>query len=104
MNKSIKITQIQELDANELLKQFQDLHAELLAIKENISNSKKADILLTRKQTAEILQISLVTLWNWTKGNTLTAHRIGNQVRYKKSEVLNALQEIKPKNANNANG
>lgn len=94
-NEPIKITQIQGLDAKELLTQFQNLHAEILAIKQNANT--KTDELLTRQQTADILQISLVTLWNWTKKNIVPAHRIGNKVRYKKSEILNALQEIHPK-------
>ena len=53
--------------------------------------------LLTRKETAEYLGISLVTLHTWSKNGTLKAYRIGNKVRYKESEVLASLSEINAK-------
>lgn len=52
--------------------------------------------LLTRKQTAEMLSVTLVTLNNWKKSGVLIPYRIGNQVRYKESEVLSALQAMNP--------
>ncbi len=51
--------------------------------------------LLSRKETATLLSISLVTLHNWTIQGRLTAYRIGTRVRYKADEVDNALIEIK---------
>lgn len=53
------------------------------------------DEILSREQTAELLKISLVTLWKWTNNDIIPAYRIGKKVRYKKSEVLASL---KPKN------
>lgn len=52
------------------------------------------DELLTRESTAKLLSISLVTLWNWTRNDIIPAYRIGNKVRYKKSEVLTALKQM----------
>lgn len=52
------------------------------------------DALLTRQETANMLSISLVTLWDWSKKNIIPAYRIGNKVRYKKSEILLALQQM----------
>jgi hypothetical protein len=49
---------------------------------------------ITRKQVAEILSISLVSVDDWTKRNILTAYRISNKKRYKKHEVENALTKI----------
>ncbi|XKX05240.1 helix-turn-helix domain-containing protein [Tenacibaculum maritimum] len=92
----MKITQIQGIEAAELLTQFQKLHAELILIKGS-SETPKKDKLLTRKQTAEILQISLVTLWSWTKNGTIKAYRIGNKIRYKESEIIEALQTVNAK-------
>lgn len=51
------------------------------------------DPLLTRAETAKLLTISLVTLWDWTKKDILSAYRIGNKIRYKKSEVLKSLRQ-----------
>lgn len=52
------------------------------------------DQLLTRDETAKMLSISLVTLHNWTKNDIIPAFRIGNKVRFKKSEVLTALKQM----------
>ena len=43
--------------------------------------------LLTRKETASILGISLPTLHEWTLAGKLPAYRIGTRVRYKRAEV-----------------
>lgn len=52
------------------------------------------DRLLSREETANLLSISLVTLWDWTKKDIVPAYRIGNKVRYKKNEVLQALKKM----------
>ena len=51
-------------------------------------------ILLTREETSKMLSVSLVTLWDWTRKDIIPAYRIGNKVRYKKHEVLQALQKM----------
>ncbi|TCN61081.1 DNA-binding protein [Flavobacterium circumlabens] len=50
--------------------------------------------LLTREETAKMLSVSLVTLWDWTRKDLIPAYKIGNKVRYKKSEVSEALQKM----------
>ena len=50
---------------------------------------------LTRRETAKILGISLVTLHEWTKNGTIPAKRIGTRIRYSKADVYNSLKEIK---------
>lgn len=50
--------------------------------------------LLTRKQTADFLCISLPTLHDWTKTGIIQAHRIGNRVLYKFDEINNSLRQI----------
>ncbi|NCP61421.1 MAG: helix-turn-helix domain-containing protein [Flavobacteriales bacterium] len=79
----------------------EDLKAELLSgVNEALKNfstqiqGKNNDILLTREETAEMLSVSLVTLWKWTKDDVIPAFRIGNRVRFKKSEVLEAMQKM----------
>jgi excisionase family DNA binding protein len=51
------------------------------------------DPLLTREETAKMLSVSLVTLWDWTRKDIIPAYRIGNKIRYKKSEVLKSLNQ-----------
>lgn len=51
--------------------------------------------LLTRKDTAILLGISLPTLNDWTKRGLIPSFRISSRVRYKKTEVLNSLTKVK---------
>lgn len=60
----------------------------------NAMQTTNNDKLLTREETAKMLSISLVTLWEWTRKDIIPAYRIGSKVRYKKSEVLNALEQM----------
>jgi excisionase family DNA binding protein len=50
--------------------------------------------LITRKETAQILGISLPTLNVWTKTGIIPAQRIGTRVRYQRINVYAALQDI----------
>lgn len=52
---------------------------------------------LTRNEVAEMLSISLVTLYNWRKSNILTAYRMGNLIRYKRQDIENCLTKIPSK-------
>ena len=68
----------------------------LLALKNNAGSlqlNEQTDQLLTREETAKLLSVSLVTLWDWTKKDIIPAYRIGNKVRYKKSEVFKSLNQ-----------
>jgi excisionase family DNA binding protein len=51
------------------------------------------EIYLTRQETAKLLSVSLVTIWDWTKKDVIPAFRIGSKIRYKKSDVLNSLSK-----------
>ena len=63
----------------------------------NGETSGKSDIpeLLTRKQTAKYLGISLVSLYHWTKEGKLQSYKISGRIRYKRNEILKAIQEVK---------
>jgi len=50
---------------------------------------------LTRKEVAEKLRISLVTVDKYTKEGTLQSYRIGGQIRYKANEVEKAFEAVK---------
>lgn len=50
---------------------------------------------ITRKEAAQFLSVSLVTLNQWTKEGIIQGYRIGTRVRYKKNEVLNSLTKVK---------
>jgi len=43
--------------------------------------------LISRAETAKILNISLVKLWEITKNNLIPAYKIGRKVLYKRNEI-----------------
>jgi hypothetical protein len=47
---------------------------------------------LTRKQTAEMLEVDLSTLWRWNKQNYLIPVEIGGVRRYRMSDVKKILE------------
>jgi excisionase family DNA binding protein len=48
----------------------------------------QADKLLTRKQAASMLNVSLPTISAWEKSDELKATRIGSRVYFKQSDLL----------------
>jgi excisionase family DNA binding protein len=54
-----------------------------------------AEELLTRKEVAQLLGITLPTLREWTKRGDVPGYYIGSRIRYKRSEVINSLAQIK---------
>jgi excisionase family DNA binding protein len=64
-------------------------------LKEFTPSSPKEQEILTRKETSALLGISLVTLNEYTKSGKIPGYRLGSRIRYKKHEVLNALNGIK---------
>ena len=53
---------------------------------------------ITRKQTADLLRVSLPTINDWTKTGKIKGYRIGSRVRYKRNEIENSLSQIKTRN------
>ena len=49
---------------------------------------------VTRKEAAKILKVSLVTIHDWNKKRILKPYRLGNLIRYKRSELDKALIDI----------
>jgi len=60
----------------------------------NKKTSENTD-LLTRKEAASILKISLPTIDEWTKQGVIKAYRIGKSKRYKKDEILMSEKLVK---------
>ncbi len=85
--KQINITQI---DPDEFLSRFDFRLKEIL---EKIS-SQKSEELLTRKEAAKYLKISLTTLYYWTKKGKIPAYSVSNRLYYKRSEIDASLIKI----------
>lgn len=59
------------------------------------SQSPKTVELLTRKEAAQLLGISLPTLLDYTKSGKITGYRLGTRIRYKRVELEQSLTQIK---------
>ncbi len=68
---------------------------QLEAFKKDLHNLTAQDDLLTREQTAKLLQIHETTLWHWTNKGRVTAYSIAGKRYYKRSEILESLTELK---------
>lgn len=69
-----------------------DLDAAVKSIISFIQSQQEPEQLLSRKEASVLLGVSLVTLNKWSKEGKIRARRIGTRVRYKKSELLKAIQ------------
>jgi excisionase family DNA binding protein len=86
-----KIVQIEYTSSSEfipnILKGFKEI------LEEHSKSNQNGEILLTREEAANLLSISLVTLWKYTKEGVIPAYRIGTKLRYKKSDIIKALKK-----------
>lgn len=54
--------------------------------------TKKSKQLLTRKEAATFLSVSLTTLKAWTDQKLIKAYKLGGRVYYKEKEIMEALE------------
>lgn len=66
--------------------QIQELSSHL-----NGNPSKEGKEFLTRKETAELFHVSLVTIHDWQNNGTLKLYKMGNRSYFKYSELLETL-------------
>jgi excisionase family DNA binding protein len=89
------ITQVHGITPQQLKESIiSDVRVELNNITQNFQPKKQPEY-LTRKEVAKILKVSLVTLSDWNKKGVLKPYRLGNLIRYKQSEIEEALISIK---------
>jgi excisionase family DNA binding protein len=93
-----KLTQVFGISPTELKDYIlKDVRTELKAITQHFQPVKPAEY-ITRKEAAKILKVSLVTLSDWNKKGVLKPYRLGNLIRYKRTELDEALIRINAKN------
>lgn len=82
------------ISTDSLIKKISDQVTEnVLQLLETNKPASEQDEFLTPKETAEMLRISLVTLWRWEKQGKVKCYGIGGRRLYKKSEVVESLIE-----------
>lgn len=82
---------LQNVDVAEIFARFDKLENALKACYVKSEPQQKQPDLLTRKDVAKLLGVSLVTVNDWTNKGILTAYKCGNRVYYKEPEVMQAL-------------
>ena len=70
------------------------LKSELAEIKSNLQ-PKEPTKYLGRKEVAEMLDVNISTVHNWTVKGVLTALQIGGRVYYRKVDIEAAMIELK---------
>jgi excisionase family DNA binding protein len=78
----------------ELIKE--GFRSELQILKKELLTKEANDELLTREQAAELLHINFSTLWHWQRKGAIKAYGIsGSRRYYKRSEIMEAMKELK---------
>ena len=60
-----------------------------------LGNPKEEEILMTQQEVADFYKVSKATVIKWQKEGKIKAYSISNERRYKKSELISALTEMK---------
>jgi hypothetical protein len=71
----------------------EDIREQLEEFTKDISLPNK-DVLMTRSQVCEFLQINSSTLCHWTNKGKVIAYGIANRRYYKKAELLECLKPL----------
>jgi excisionase family DNA binding protein len=83
-----------ELNYPEELKQdISKLRSELAEIKLNLQ-PKEPDKYIGRKELAEMLNVNISTVHNWTARGILTALQIGGRIYYRRSDIEDAMIKL----------
>ncbi|CAM1365521.1 conserved protein of unknown function [Tenacibaculum soleae] len=88
-----KTIQITEVTIDELAEKVSDIL--LLKIENYIKEltKPKNNKLLTRKEVAVMLRVSLVTIGVWSKVGILNPIRMGNRIFFKEQDILDTLEQ-----------
>jgi DNA invertase Pin-like site-specific DNA recombinase len=86
---------IQNLTSEQYSENFEVLKNQIQELRKDLLNQKAQDELLTRDETCNLLKINSSTLWAWTNKGKVKAYGIANRRYYKRSELNEALIELK---------
>ncbi len=75
----------------DLLGQFRQIVKDVLNEKQTADLQEK---LLSPKQTADLLGVSLVTIWSWERAGKITKHSMAGRNYYKYSELMAGLDTL----------
>ena len=93
-------TQVHNVPAEFFQNEFLAIRAQLDNLSKQVAPKQPQDEYLTRNEVASLLKVTVTTIWNWSQPTgaaqirILQPYRIGNQVRYLKSEVLASAKAV----------
>ena len=93
-----QITQVHNISSEDLKNEIvtnlvTELRKELQLMADNLKPKTNPEF-ITSKDACKILGVTLPTIASWRKSGIIIAYRIGNKVRFKKSEIENSLKQI----------
>ncbi|MVO09777.1 helix-turn-helix domain-containing protein [Flavobacterium sp. TP390] len=83
---AVQITNLSPLELSRLIKN---------EVMEFVKPKEEEEELLTQKEVAGFYKVSVQTIIKWQKDGIIKAYAIGNERRYKKSELIKNLILIK---------
>lgn len=75
----------------DLMAQMRDIVRDELRQQQQADQSEK---LLTPKETAELLRVSVVTIWQWEKQGRIVKHAIGGRTYFKYGELMASIETL----------
>jgi hypothetical protein len=66
-------------------------------VRAELQQQSRADLsekLMTAKEAADLLRVSLVTLWQWEKDGRVKKHIMGGRAYYKHSEIMAGMDSL----------
>ena len=90
----ITSTLINNISAENLYSRLDDIQNQINELSKSLQ-LKAADEYLTRTEAAEMLKCDISTIHNWTKKGKLIAHKLGNRVYYKSSQIESVMIPFK---------
>lgn len=73
----------------------EELNQLLIAAIQGLLKPKEDEVLLTQKEVAAFYKVSVQTIIKWQADGKIKVYGIANERRYKKSELLNNLIQLK---------
>jgi len=93
-----KVTQVFNITPEDLKQEIvssvvSEIKLELGVITKNFQPKENPEF-ITSKEACEILGVTNPTLLDWRKRKIITAYRIANKIRFKRSEIEQSLKKI----------
>ena len=95
-----QITQVENISGDDFKNEMNLVSNEVKQISKvlkdfiQVIKSKQNPEYITSKEAAEILKVTLPTLYDWRKKGIITAYRIANKVRFIREELEQSLIKI----------